>query len=97
MSDDLHHVAYCTKEYKAQSMKRIVIVLLLPLLTLIACTSSDTGTFVVNDKVKARIDSTLKALVDSGSIAGVSALIYEKDKEEMIRMYNFMWSDINKK
>ena len=22
---------------------------------------------------------------------------FEKDKEEMIRMYNFMWSDINKK
>ena len=89
MSDDLHDVTYCTKEYKAQRMKRIVIVLLLPLLTLIACTSSDTGTFVVNDKVKARIDSTLKALVDSGSIAGVSALIYEKDKEVYFNSFGY--------
>jgi len=40
---------------------------------------SDTG--IVNSAAKARIDSTLKAMVDAGKIAGVSALIVEKDKE----------------
>jgi CubicO group peptidase (beta-lactamase class C family) len=36
---------------------------------------------IINDKAKARIDSTLKSMVDAGEIAGVSALIVEKDKE----------------
>lgn len=36
---------------------------------------------IVNGAAKARIDSTLKAMVDAGKIAGVSALIVEKDKE----------------
>ncbi|MDT0647778.1 hypothetical protein RM545_13845 [Zunongwangia sp. F260] len=36
---------------------------------------------VVNDKAETRIDSTLKSVVQSGKIAGVSALIYENDKE----------------
>jgi CubicO group peptidase (beta-lactamase class C family) len=39
------------------------------------------STGVIIDNVKARIDSTLQAMVDSGKIAGVSALIVEKDKE----------------
>lgn len=36
---------------------------------------------IITDSVKTRIDSTLQAFVDSGNIAGVSALIFEKDKE----------------
>jgi CubicO group peptidase (beta-lactamase class C family) len=36
---------------------------------------------IINDQAKARIDSTLKAMVDSGRIAGASALIVENDKE----------------
>ncbi len=36
---------------------------------------------VVTDAVKARIDSTLNAMVNSGKIAGASALIVENDKE----------------
>jgi CubicO group peptidase (beta-lactamase class C family) len=36
---------------------------------------------VVTEKVKSRIDSTLKGMVDSGQIAGVSALIVEKNRE----------------
>lgn len=36
---------------------------------------------LVTDKVKSALDSTLQAFVDSGNIAGVSALIFEKDKE----------------
>ncbi|MFC4095308.1 serine hydrolase domain-containing protein [Euzebyella saccharophila] len=37
--------------------------------------------FIVTDSVTQRIDATLKSFVDSGNIAGVSALIFEKDKE----------------
>jgi CubicO group peptidase (beta-lactamase class C family) len=39
------------------------------------------GNFIINDSVKIRIDSTLQAFVSSGNIAGISALIFEKDKE----------------
>lgn len=63
---------------------------LLSLLTFVvflgtACQSPKTeeakNTGIVNDVAKARIDSTLKAMVDANKIAGVSALIFEKDKE----------------
>ncbi|MEJ0034300.1 MAG: serine hydrolase domain-containing protein [Bacteroidota bacterium] len=51
----------------------------------VACSApkSDTPkeTGIVTTAAKARIDSTLKAMVDAGKIAGVSALIVEKDKE----------------
>ncbi|MBC6999337.1 serine hydrolase domain-containing protein [Cytophaga sp. FL35] len=40
-----------------------------------------TEDFIVTDSVTQRIDATLKSFVDSGNIAGVSALIFEKDKE----------------
>lgn len=36
---------------------------------------------IITENVKDRIDSTLKALVDGGEIAGVSALIVEKNQE----------------
>lgn len=36
---------------------------------------------LVTDSVKSALDATLQAFVDSGNIAGVSALIFEKDKE----------------
>src|SRR3954465_856604 len=36
---------------------------------------------IVDKAVKARIDATLKSFVDSGKVAGVSALIFEKNKE----------------
>ncbi|KAA5542846.1 serine hydrolase domain-containing protein [Adhaeribacter rhizoryzae] len=36
---------------------------------------------IIDKSVKARIDATLKSFVDSGKIAGVSALIFEKNKE----------------
>jgi CubicO group peptidase (beta-lactamase class C family) len=39
------------------------------------------GNFIIDDSVKMRIDSTLQAFVSSGNIAGISALIFEKDKE----------------
>src|SRR5438132_434592 len=56
-----------------------------------SCQSSknDDKGFIVNEITKARIDSTLKALVDSGSIAGVSALIFEKDKEVYFNSFGY--------
>jgi CubicO group peptidase (beta-lactamase class C family) len=36
---------------------------------------------VINNAAKARIDSTLRSFVNSGKIAGASALIFEKNKE----------------
>lgn len=51
--------------------------------------------FLVNDSVVSRINSTLKNFVDAGNIAGVSALVFEKDKEVY---YNaFGYSDIEAK
>jgi CubicO group peptidase (beta-lactamase class C family) len=46
-------------------------------------TSNEQGgnNLIINETAKARIDSTLKSLVDDGSIAGVSALVFENDKE----------------
>lgn len=44
---------------------------------------------IINDLAKARLDSTLKALVDSGRIAGVSALIFEKNKEVYFNSFGY--------
>lgn len=55
-----------------------------------ACTSSKTDSnAVVNEIAKARIDSTLKSLVDAGSIVGVSALIFEKDQEVYFNAFGY--------
>lgn len=44
---------------------------------------------ILNEVVKTRIDATLKTFVDSGNIAGVSALIFEKDKEVYYNAFGF--------
>ena len=44
---------------------------------------------IINQRAKSRIDSVLKGLVDSGNIAGVSALIFEKDKEVYFNAYGY--------
>jgi CubicO group peptidase (beta-lactamase class C family) len=44
---------------------------------------------VIDRSVTARIDPTLKSFVDSGDIAGVSALIYEKDREVYFNAFGF--------
>jgi CubicO group peptidase (beta-lactamase class C family) len=74
-------------------MKKINCALLLLALSFTACQSTDsqkassrdvtqlTEASLVNNKVRSRIDSTLQSLVEAGKIAGVSALIFEKDKE----------------
>ena len=68
-------------------MNRRVNIFLLALLCGTACTSPRSkegnvdGQAVVNADAKARIDSTLLALLDSGKVVGISALIFEKGKE----------------
>lgn len=47
------------------------------------------GSVIVTKLAKARIDSTLKGLVDAGTIAGVSALIYEKNKEVYYNAFGY--------
>ena len=69
----------------------------LPLLLLVAVTTSfqqqhypDTANHIIIDKsAKARIDSTLKSFVDSGNVAGVSALVFEKNKEVYYNAFGY--------
>ena len=51
---------------------------------------------IVTSAVKARIDSSLKAWVDSGKISGVSGLIVEKDKEVYFNSFGNADGDIPK-
>ncbi|MDR7128158.1 CubicO group peptidase (beta-lactamase class C family) [Algoriphagus sp. 4150] len=44
---------------------------------------------IVDDQVRARIDSTLSSFVESGNIAGVSALIFEKDQEAYFNAFGY--------
>lgn len=44
---------------------------------------------IVDPSVKNRIDATLKSFVDSNKIAGVSALIFEKDKEVYYNAFGY--------
>ena len=68
-------------------MNKSINLLLVLLLFAAACQSPDStkqnedSSSIVNESVKARIDSTLKSFVDSGKAVGVSALIFEKNKE----------------
>lgn len=64
----------------------------------IACSSGDkpVDQTVITDQAKARLDSTLKSLVDSGRIAGVSALIFEKNKEVYFNAFGHADREANK-
>jgi len=68
---------------------RSTLLTLVTALFIFSCQPKDNKGFIVNDIAKARIDSTLKSIVDSGSIAGVSALIFEKDKEVYFNSFGF--------
>lgn len=73
-------------------MKKTIAVFLLALIALTACqksTEQKNTDIVINDKAKARLDSTLKSFVDSSYVAGISALIFEKDKEAYFNSFGF--------
>ena len=44
---------------------------------------------IIDKPVKARIDASLKSFVDSGKVAGVSALIFEKNKEVYYNAFGY--------
>lgn len=44
---------------------------------------------LIDKSVKVRINATLKSFVDSGQIAGVSALIFEKNKEAYYNAFGY--------
>ena len=60
------------------------------LILLSACEQS-----MIKSDVKDRIDATLKNFVDSGKIAGVSALVYEKNKEAYFNAFGFADREAN--
>ncbi len=45
--------------------------------------------FVVNESAIARLDSTLQSYVNSGNVAGISALIFEKDQEVYFNAFGY--------
>lgn len=46
-----------------------------------SCKQQEQKSGIITDDVKARIDATLKSFVDTNRVAGISALIFENDKE----------------
>lgn len=77
-------------------MNRCKLFIIAFLLISVACkesersTSDSKSTSVIIDNLAVnRIDSTLKSFVDSGNIAGVSALIYEKNNEVYYNAFGY--------
>lgn len=74
-------------------MNKTISALLFALVFFTACqkpgNESETISFLVDDSVKTRIDATLKTFIDSGKIAGVSALIFEKNKEVYFNAFGY--------
>ncbi|MEJ1238897.1 serine hydrolase domain-containing protein [Chryseolinea sp. T2] len=56
--------------------------ILIVLLISISCKQPEKSTGnIITEEAKARIDATLKSFIDTNRVAGISALIFEKDKE----------------
>src|SRR5690606_15290117 len=82
-------------------MKKINYLLLFLVISIISCQTGrvkdenagnknqKSAPVLVNENIRTRIDSALKSMVQSGKIAGVSALIYEKDKEVYYKAFGF--------
>lgn len=74
-------------------MNKYIYALLFAVLFLSACqkphNEAGTVSYVVDDSVTARIDATLKSFIDSGRIAGVSALIFEKNSEVYYNAFGY--------
>ncbi|MBU3821630.1 beta-lactamase family protein [Flavobacteriaceae bacterium XHP0103] len=76
-------------------MKRPILLFFAILLFNYACKESNTSNdkiesdIFITEKVKKRIDSTLKSFVDEGKVAGISTLIYEKGKEVLYTQHGY--------
>lgn len=49
----------------------------------------DQDTVIIDEYAAEHIDSTLQSFVDSGNVAGISALIFEKDKEVYFNSFGY--------
>jgi len=58
-------------------------------LFLLACNEPVNQNLIVDEEVKSRIDSTLQSYVNTGNVGGVSALIFENDKEVYFNAFGF--------
>lgn len=73
-----------------KSLKNLLSISISLALLLSSCTKQEeTSGFIVNEGAVARLDSTLQAYVNSGNVAGISALIYEKDQEVYFNAFGF--------
>jgi CubicO group peptidase (beta-lactamase class C family) len=54
------------------------------------------GQVIVDSVVRARIDSTLRAFVQSGTVAGVSALVHEKGREVYFNAFGMADREANR-
>lgn len=72
-------------------MVRNVFALLLSLVTaaLFQEANSQQKNGLIDASVKSRIDAALKSFVDSGKVAGVSALIFEQDREAYFNAFGY--------
>ncbi|HWA33801.1 MAG TPA: serine hydrolase domain-containing protein, partial [Cyclobacteriaceae bacterium] len=73
--------------------------LLIAAITLAGCQSQKTESItsgIVTESVKARIDSSLNAMIQAGKIAGASALIVENDKEVYFNAFGAADRELNK-
>jgi CubicO group peptidase (beta-lactamase class C family) len=72
--------------------------LLFALLFTSACQTEKTEevSTIINDKARTRLDSTLKSFVDAGYVVGVSALIFEKNKEVYYNAFGFADREANR-
>lgn len=68
--------------------KKVALGLLL-FFTFFACDKVEQTDRIVDTEAKSRLDSTLRAYVNSGNVAGISALIYEKDQEVYYNAFGF--------
>lgn len=83
---------------------RMLLVLALVFLTFTSCKQTTLSNAltenkpkILDDLAKNRLDSTLQAFVNSGNIAGVSALIFEKDQEVYFNAYGYADREADKK
>jgi CubicO group peptidase (beta-lactamase class C family) len=74
-------------------MNKTIVAFLLGFVALSSCESpaskDENNSGLVGASVKTRIDSTLKSFVDSGKLAGVSALVFEKGKEVYYNAFGY--------
>jgi CubicO group peptidase (beta-lactamase class C family) len=74
-------------------MNKTIVALLLGIIALSACQSSasknENDAAIVTASVKTSIDNTLKSFIDSGKIAGVSALVFEKGREVYFNAFGY--------